>query len=146
MRYREPKEIDMQSMTLDEIREYRNQYNHFAKLIGLTITEMGEGYGITRMTITDQMRNPVGSVHGGAIATAADVAGGSAASTLGHPITTLDCSLHYLRPGLKDCTEIIGKGTVIKGGRRVIVTDVEVTSQDGTVLARGIYTYATLDA
>ena len=145
MRYQEPKKIDMKYMSIEEIRNYRNEYNHFANLIGLTITEMGEGYGVTKMAVTDQMRNPVGSVHGGAIATTADVAGGSAASSLGHPVTTLDCSLHYLRPGLSDCTEIIGRGTVIKGGRRVIVVDVEVSGQDGTVLARGIYTYATLD-
>ena len=142
MRYQEP--VDMSSMTIDEIREYRNKYNHFANLIGLSITEMGDGYGVTRMTITDEMRNPVGSVHGGAISTTADVAGGSAASSLGQAIATLDCTLHFLRPGLRDCTEIIGRGTVIKRGKRVIVTDVEVTSQDGTVLARGLYSYAPL--
>ncbi|MBR2188608.1 MAG: PaaI family thioesterase [Eubacterium sp.] len=142
--FHEAENVDLSKMTIDEIREYRNKYNHFATLIGLSITDMKEGFGEVRMKITAEMRNPTGSVHGGCIATAADVAGGSAASSYGFPVATLDCSLHYLRPGLKDCEEIIGTGKVIKNGKRVIVTDVEVKSQTGTVLARGIYSFAPL--
>jgi acyl-CoA thioesterase len=96
------------------------------------------------MKIDERMRNPIGSVHGGVLYTCADVVGGSAAASYGTKITTLDSSMQYLRPGLQECTELIGVGKVIKRGKRVIVSQVEIRSQTGTVLSTGTFTYMVL--
>ena len=130
---------------LETIRQERNKRNLFAKRLGLSVTEMKEGFAVARVKITDDMRNPIGSVHGGCIYTVADVACGAAVSSYGTMVTTLSSAFNFLRPGLDGCSELIGEATVIKHGRRVSVADVVVTDQDGRELARGTFDYMSLD-
>lgn len=131
-------------MDYTKLKQYRNRLNAFANLIGLSITEIGEGAAKTELPVTANHLNPVGSVHGGCLATIADVTGGAAASSCGWQVTTLDCSLHYLRPGL-NTTCLYGEARELKRGKRILVYDVTIRDQDGTVLAEGIYTYMSLN-
>ena len=128
----------------EAIRTERNRRNLFARRMGLFVTEMREGFAVARMKITEEMRNPIGSVHGGCIYTVADVACGAAASSYGMQVTTLTSAFNYLRPGLDTCDEIIGTATVIKHGKRVSVIEVEITDQEGTVLSQGVFNYMSL--
>ena len=72
------KKIDYQ-----KIMETRNASNAFANLIGLKITEISDGHCTCEMAITDDMKNPIQSVHGGVLFTIADVTGGGAAASHG---------------------------------------------------------------
>ena len=125
---------------LRAIKENRNTKNAFALLSGIEITEILTGEAKVRMTVTADHLNPVGSVHGGCLYTIADVAAGSAASSYGGAVTTMEGSLHFLRPGL-NCKELIGRAEVIKRGRRAMVITVSVRDQDERELAHGIFTY-----
>ena len=125
------KKIDYQ-----KIMETRNASNAFANLIGLKITEISDGHCTCEMDITDDMKNPIQSVHGGVLFTIADVTGGGAAASHGFDITTVDSSFHYLRPGI-GTTKLTATARELKAGRNLLVYDVSVADQNNTVLAKG---------
>ena len=54
-------------MDYENIIKTRNDSNAFAKLIGLRITKMSEGYAETELEVTDELKNPINSVHGGVL-------------------------------------------------------------------------------
>ena len=115
----------------------------FSRLIGMHIVEVGNGTARTEMKINGDHKNPIGSVHGGAIASLADITGGAAAFSRGVRVTTLDSSIHYLRPGINTSC-LYGISHELKRGHRVSVYEVTITDQDDVVLATAIYTYMTL--
>ena len=134
----------MEKTDFQKVMEKRNASNAFARYIGLTLTHMEEGHAIAEMDITKDHLNPIDSTHGGCLYTAADVAAGGAAISFGPPVTTVDSSFRYLRPGL-NVTHIIAEASVIKHGKRLSVIQVEVRDQSGTILCIGTFSFMTLN-
>lgn len=132
-------------MTVDfnEILTIRNRTNAFANMLGLELTEIREGYAKAEMDVTDQLKNPINSVHGGVLFTIADITGGGAAASHGNHITTIDGSFHFLRPGLQT-THLTAEARELKAGKNVLVYDVAVFDQNNVVLAEGIFSYMSL--
>lgn len=130
-------------MTLEEIRDYRNKSNPFGVMLHAETVELALGYAKAVMPITDEMRNPQGAIHGGVLYTLADLAGGNAAASHGEWIATVDADMHYLRPAL-NLTGLVAEAREVKYGRRISVYSVEVSDQDGNVLAVGTFTFASL--
>ena len=124
--------------------EERNRTNAFANHIGLSLTDMSEGYAVTEMDTPEMATNPIGYVHGGCLYTAADVAAGSAALSYGSQVVTMSSSFHYLSPGL-GTSHIRAEGRVIKHGRRVSVVQVDVLNQDGVQLCTGTFSFMVID-
>ena len=132
-------------MDYEQLRKVRQATNPFCNSIGLIIEEIGPGTARTRLPIRDSHLNPVGSVHGGCIFTMADTTAGSAASSHGMKVTTLDSTIHFLRPGLDtDC--LYAEATEIKYGKRVSVYSVDVTDSKESLIAHATFTYASLGA
>lgn len=131
-------------MDYNKLIEIRNESNAFANYIGLKLTKISEGYAETELMVTESLLNPINSVQGGVLFTVADVTGGGAAASHGRHITTIDGSIHYLRPGL-NTTKITGKARELKAGKNILVYDVSVEDQDGVVLAEGIFSYKAFD-
>ena len=123
---------------------HRNKTNLFARMNGVRMLEVTEGFAHGEIPITHNHLNPIGSVHGGCIFTLADATAGTAACSYGDVVTTLDSNMHYLRAGL-NTTCIRCDAHVLKRGKRVHVVNVEITSQDGRVLASGTFTFAVID-
>ena len=134
----------MSKLNYQEIMEVRNQTNAFARSIGLALTFLEEGHAVTEMTITKDQLNPIGSVHGGCLYTAADVAAGGAAISYGDVVTTVDSSFRYLRPGLKT-TRIKADANAIKHGKRLTVVQVNIYDQDETLLCIGTFSFMSVD-
>ena len=130
-------------MTLEEIRDYRNKSNPFGVMLHAETVELALGSAKAVMPITDEMRNPQGAIHGGVLYTLADLAGGTAAASHGEWIATVDADMHYLRPAL-NLTGLVAEAHEVKYGRRISVYSVEVSDQDGNVLAVGTFTFASL--
>ncbi|HLR55595.1 MAG TPA: PaaI family thioesterase, partial [Actinomycetales bacterium] len=82
-------------------------------------------------------------IHGGMLATLADVAGDFAVITgVGFAVPTIDLRVDYLRPARPDM-ELMAEGNVVKFGRQVSVADVQVTGDGKQLLvARGLYSTA----
>lgn len=128
---------------IDEIRAFRNKTNQFAQFLGITCVESREGYARCVLPVSDSLRNPQGSVHGGVLYTIADVAAANAASTYGIMIATQNADIHFLSAGLS-LTEVSAEATVIKHGKRSAVITIYVKDQDGKVLAYSTMTFASL--
>jgi len=82
--------------------------------------------------------NPIGSVHGGVIATMLDSAAGcSVHSTLpaGVGYTTLDLSIKYLRPVTMRSGLLRAEGSVLSKGRRTALAEARLLDERDALLA-----------
>ena len=116
----------------------------FRDLVGLRVDPPGDGNGEGRArTILEagpDHLNPHGTVHGGVLATLADVAMGEAAALEGNLGVTIEMKVTYLSPG--EPGEIAADARVIKRGQRITIVEVELT-QGEDMIAHGIGTFAT---
>ena len=113
--------------------------NVFGRRMGIRAVEITEGFCCMEMPVTPEIKNPIGSIHGGALYTLADCAAGGASWSYGERMTTLGSDFHFLRPGL-GAEKIIAEGRVLKHGRKVTVVEVSVMDQDRKELCAGIFT------
>lgn len=127
-------------MDLEKLKEYRNLSDGFIKEIGLQTVEVTDGEAVGTLQAEEKHGNPIGSVHGGFLFTAADTVGGIAATTKGRMVTTIDGSIHYLNAAhVGDLLTIQGK--VIKAGKSFAVVDVTIQNQEQKLLAAATMTY-----
>ena len=117
----------------------------FRELVGVELTEAGEGRAVVRMRAEDRHLNPGGTVHGGAISTLVDVSMAEALNTTvaegdERPVT-VEIKVNYMAPG--EPGVVTSAARVRKGGKRVTVVEAEVVQEDGgevVALATGTYT------
>jgi len=99
------------------------------------------GGAVVRLTVEAKHLNRNGTLQGGIHAMLLDAAAGFAASRQlagqGNivPVVTLSLNAHYLAPA--DQGEVIARGHVTGGGRKIIYAEAEVRDADGTLLSRG---------
>ena len=127
----------------DKIKQFRNTCAGFPRFMQVETTELGEGCATAVMPVLAQLRNPQGAVHGGVLHTLADEAVISAAISHGQWVATISSDFHYLRAGLNTAS-LTAQAHELKYGKRACVYSVEITDQDGTVLACGTFTVAML--
>lgn len=73
----------------------------FSERVGLTITEVEPGYSRGTLTVTDDLKNPHGMLHGAVLYTMADTGMGAALSPeLGDDevCATIELKINYLQP------------------------------------------------
>ncbi|MEX2292682.1 MAG: PaaI family thioesterase [Acidimicrobiales bacterium] len=107
-------------------------------LSGLRMRDVGvEGADLAvELIVDDTLTNPGGALQGGLVATLADIVGGRMAMTgLGDQeiVVTSDLTVHYLAGVTGGCAHAVG--TVLRRGRRSVVTRVEVYDGRGGELA-----------
>lgn len=68
----------------------------YARHLGIELVEVTEGRAVTRMKVRDSHRNFLGSVHGGAIFSLADVAFSAAANSRGRKAVAIHIAIDYL--------------------------------------------------
>jgi uncharacterized protein (TIGR00369 family) len=104
----------------------------FMKLMGFNLTEIIAGQTSGEMEIGKQIEQQDGFVHGGAVATIADIVAGFAAYTLvdvEERVVTAEIKVSYFRPAKGDRIYAIGK--VIKPGSKFHFCEAEVWVQTG---------------
>ncbi len=97
-----------------------------------------EGRCAFRMRAQEFHYNPIGTVHGGVIATLLDSATGCAVhSTLpaGWGYTSLDLTTKYLRPVTVDSGLLHCEGTVISRGRTTALAEARLLDEQGRLVA-----------
>lgn len=97
-----------------------------------------EGYVEFECEPGEFMYNPIGVVHGGVAATLLDSAASCAVHTVlpaGTSYTTLDLSVHLLRPIASDLGPVRAIGTVVNKGRRTALGRAEVRDSRDRLLA-----------
>ena len=111
-----------------------------AATIGMTITAVESGDVTFALLPAEYHYNPIGSVHGGVIATILDSAMGCAVHTqllAGDAYTTTDLQIRYVR-GLSEATGTVTcRGTVVSMGRRTATAEAKLVDASGKLLAYG---------
>ena len=115
------------------------QANRFAVHNGISLRMLELGKAQAVMEMGPDSVNPYGRLHGGAIYTLADCAGGSACRTDGRRYVTLDGTVHFIRSA--DHGTITATATVVHRGRTTSLVEIRVTGQDGVLLATGDFTF-----
>lgn len=112
-------------------------------LLGFAMSVVEEGRVIFVSEPTFQHYNPLGSVHGGFIATLLDSAMGCAVHSLldaGVRYTTVELKVNYLRALTEASGPIEAEGTVIHKGRTIATADGRLTDVEGRLYAHATTT------
>ena len=128
---------------LDAIRERFARSEFHTAWLGLRLERLEVGEALVALDVEPKHRNLLGTLHGGMISTLADTATGVAmGSSLdeGFTWTTTSLAVTFLAPGRDGVVR--ASGTVVKRGRRFGYAEADVTSEDGTLLARATATFA----
>ena len=112
------------------------------RLLGMEAMEARNGRARVKLPFKEDLTHPGKIVHGGAIASVADSALALALLSLTFPknfVTTVEMKLNYLAP--VDRGEMIAEGRVVKKGKTFSLVEVEVTSDEGKLIAKGLATF-----
>ena len=146
------KDLDTGEQTgLDQIRFFQSgglNYKGIGQKLGFELTEAEEGRVVFAATPGEDAYNPLGSVHGGYIATLLDSALGCAVHTTLKPrlgYTTLELKINYLRPMSAATGRIEAEGRVVQTGRRAAFAEGKVTDAKGRVYATATTTCLVFD-
>lgn len=122
----------MEQEQLDKIRE-RFSHDRFATVNGALIEEIAEGYARCSMQITDDHKNALGAVMGGAIFTLADFTFAVATNWQENPVVSLNASITFL--GKAKGNTLIAEAKKIRAGRKTCYYMVEITDELGSQVA-----------
>jgi uncharacterized protein (TIGR00369 family) len=109
-----------------------------ASHIDLEMIEATAGAVVMAATPDESHYNPIGSVHGGFVATLLDsVCGCAVQSTLpaGTAYTSLDLNVSFLRGITVDTGRVVATGRVTKPGSRAAFVEADVKDASGRLLA-----------
>jgi uncharacterized protein (TIGR00369 family) len=115
----------------------------YYKHLGIEIIGIGGGFAKLAIDFEDHLTHPFGYLHGGAIASLADSAGINAVLSMlkgEEKALTLEMKINYFIP-VKD-VKLYAEGRVIHKGKRFAVSDVDVKTIDGQMVAKAIVTCA----
>jgi uncharacterized protein (TIGR00369 family) len=120
---------------------------YFPTLVGLEVEEIRIDYCRMRLPFRPALEQPMGIVHGGAIATLLDAvvvpAIGSAYS-VGTGYSTVDLNIQF-HSSLK-AEDAVAHGWVVKRGRRIVFCEATaIGATTGRVIAKAALTYAISD-
>jgi uncharacterized protein (TIGR00369 family) len=118
-------------------------------LIGMSISEVSEGRVVFALEPAEYHYNPLGTVHGGIVATLLDSALGCAVHSMlaaGSWYTTLEIKVNYLRPLSSKTGMVYCEGKVIHMGGRIATAEGRLTDASGKLYAHGTTTCILLRA
>lgn len=90
--------------------------------------------------------NNIGTVHGGYLLALVDMAGAGAIDTLGVENATLSVDAQFLRAAQVSDEYLSVVGTVLKRGRKVCVSEVEITNPAGKLVMKATLTASMFDS
>ena len=115
----------------------------FAVLLDLTLENVEEGRVTFALEPGDAHLNPLGTVHGGLLATMLDSAMGCAVQSVlpaDASYTTLQLDVKYVRSPPLGRGRIVAEGTVVHAGRRTATAEGRVLDADGRLCAHATTT------
>ena len=121
--------------------ETRNRFNHY---LGIEIERVTDEGCSAKLKIRPEHFNSIeGVVHGGVTSTLADVVMGHGAAPHVDGVqqcVTVESKINYLSPAKGEY--LLAESKVLKRGGKLIIMEASVTTDDGTLVAIAIGTYA----
>jgi uncharacterized protein (TIGR00369 family) len=114
-----------------------------AVLLGMWISEVSEGRVVFAAEPAEYHYNPLGTVHGGIIATLLDSALGCVVQSMlpcGTSYTTLELKVNYLRPLTAKTGTVYSEGKIIHVGGRIATAEARLTDAQGKLYAHATTT------
>jgi uncharacterized protein (TIGR00369 family) len=105
-----------------------------ALLLGMDAPRVDPGRAVFTMEPGEHLYNPIGSVHGGILATLLDSALGCAVHSnlpAGVAYTTVDLAVTYLRPVTRDTGRLTCDAEVIHNGRTIATARAQIVDDEG---------------
>jgi uncharacterized protein (TIGR00369 family) len=118
-------------------------YAAIAKTLDFTIMEASAGRVVFQGTPLAQHLNPLGSIHGGWVATLLDSALGCSVHTMmppGRGYTTAELSVNYVKALTPRVARVRAEGKVIHCGRQLATAEARLFGPDGTLYAHATTT------
>jgi acyl-CoA thioesterase len=113
-----------------------------ASFLNMKLAELTPGYSKVTMKLTADHMNFNGLVFGGIVMSIADQAFAYATNSLVSPSIATQFNIHLIA-GASPGDELIAECRVIKSGRRIGVSEMTVTNQDGKLIAKATGTTVT---
>ena len=114
-----------------------------AVLMGMWIAGVSEGRVVFALEPAEYHYNPLGTVHGGVMATLLDSALGCAVQSMlpaGTSYTTIELKVNYLRPITAQTGTVYCEGKIIHLGGRIATAEARLTDAEGKLYAHGTTT------
>jgi uncharacterized protein (TIGR00369 family) len=114
-----------------------------AALLGMELDEVEPGRTVFSLLADEVHENPMGTMHGGIVATLVDTAMGCALSSrlpADAGFTTLELKTNFVRAITPATGRIYAEGTVVHAGGRVATTEARVLDANGTLYAHATST------
>jgi len=116
----------------------------FAAMLGLKIESAADGSATVRMPFDLRLLNdggPAAPIHGGAIASLADVAACAAVWSLAETTRTATISLTVNYTGFAVNSDLIARARVKRTGKRIASIAVEIADASDALIADALVTY-----
>lgn len=128
--------VELEALRADVDAALRD--NPFLGAMGIELRDWGLGWAVTAMTPTPQLRNLVGTVHGGVITSLADAAFEVACNSYGRECVALDLVCHFTAAARGD--QLVAEAEEVSRSRRtasyrITVTEAAVTVAEFMALA-----------
>jgi uncharacterized protein (TIGR00369 family) len=125
---------------IEKLRDGTLPVPPFAEVTDIWITEAEHGRVVFEARPSLRFYNPLGTVHGGWIATVLDSAMGCAVHSMmkaGQAFTTLDLNVSFVRPVFAKTGVLLCEGKLIHAGNRIATAEGRLWDQTGTLIAHG---------
>jgi len=106
-----------------------------ASFLKMRLLELTPGYARIAMKLRPEYQNFNGFVFGGIIMSIADQAFAYAGNSVAYPSVATQFNIHFIAGAGPD-DELIAECRVMRSGRRVGISEMTVTNQDGKLIAR----------
>lgn len=136
------------ALTPEEERRLREAFEEipFARLLGMELDELRRGAATLHLEAREELKRNRGILHGGVVASLADTAAAFAILTLSEPgqgSTTVDLTVHYLRP--LSAGRATAHARVVRAGRRIMVISVDVFDENQALAATALTSFIRLN-
>ena len=125
---------------IQQLRAAASSNSGIGKLLGMRVEQIEVGTVSFSLDPRPDFANPMGTVHGGVLATLLDTVVSCAvhsALTDGAGYATVSLTTNYVRSVGTDAGTITGEGRVVHLGRRIATAEGTVMSSDGSLLVHG---------
>ena len=120
-------------MDCQDVKQYINEKNALARLLGIEVTEIGDGAATCVMKVRDDHMNPFGTVNAGATYALAEAAFGAAANAHGQITVAVNLSIAYLNPATGGT--LTARAEELSAGGRMATYAVRVHDEAGVLVA-----------
>ncbi len=119
---------------LAELRA-REQKEPIASFLKMRMLEITPGYAKVAVKLIPEYQNFNGLIFGGIVMAVADQAFAYASNSLAHPSIASQFNIHFIT-GAAVNDELTAECWVVRSGRRVGISEMVVTNQDGKLIAK----------